>query len=134
MTFRDAQRIIERRLEAVFTEPIEYPDAPVSSAFGEDPVVQGGPPKQSVQERWIERYGRLLSDRALVMEILAGLGPRDKRIIGLRYGSGLDWDEIPEYAHCSRASVYRTRERVFAALYGAMRLWAVQNSKSDLAS
>jgi RNA polymerase sigma-70 factor (ECF subfamily) len=62
----------------------------------------------SPEERvlWEEEVGRLLS-------AVAGLGARDREIIGLRYGSGLDTREVAEILGVAEAAA---RTRLWRAL------------------
>jgi len=70
----------------------------------------------SPEERvlWEEEVGRLLS-------AVAGLGGRDREIIGLRYGSGLDTREVAEILRVTEATARTRLWRALARLREVLR-------------
>jgi len=70
----------------------------------------------SPEERllWEEEVGRLLS-------AVAGLGARDREIIGLRYGSGLDSREVAELLGVAEAAARTRLWRALARLREVLR-------------
>jgi RNA polymerase sigma-70 factor (ECF subfamily) len=69
----------------------------------------------SPEERvlWEEQVARLLAS-------LAGLGPRDREVISLRYGSGLDTAQVAEVLGVREAAVRTRLWRALARLRGIM--------------
>ena len=61
-----------------------------------------------------EEVGRLLS-------AVAGLGGRDREIIGLRYGSGLDTREVAEILRVTEATARTRLWRALARLREVLR-------------
>jgi len=121
MTYDKAVRVIEGRLYDYFLARLEYPLAAISRAYESWTPPAGT--HESPQERWVAKHSQVLTDAAIIGQVLRSLTPRDRALVQLRYGERWSWSDIGRRLGLRGSAVYQARDRVLGIFYGAFRLW-----------
>ena len=121
MTYDKAVRVIESRLYAYFLARLEYPAAAISRAY--ESWTPPARTHESPQERWVAKHSQVLTDAAIIGQVLRSLAPRDRALVQLRYGERWPWGEIGRRLGLSGKTLDVAKHRVWGIFYGAFRLW-----------